>query len=510
MSEQCEQWDKQWGELLTRSYGPEVQASFEFRANLLADLKKKVAERKVETETEEDGKWRLLLTKSYVPCTPSPEFKEALLPKLRAMQLEVAPISDEERQDTTIRNLLTKTYSPIAPRREFETRLLENLKERQRNTRQLKVVSRRKTLFLSGISGMAAAAAVLFVVWAMPVAERTPDIPPLTFTAGLSVRTPEPVGDFSLMSASLTAPTAGNSVQSPNAVAALAALDDSYSVDKVFAGLSLPQTVHGVGMEMDAGDGWTAMDESAKLALRPGMRFRPASLETTPKGLGFGDGSSMFVMSEDAVVDATERGMLLASGEVMVTVPEGVEDSFRLHFPERDIAVESGTTVVVAAKNASDYADGGAPAPVVMVLDGGMALAKGPQGSGPLFGNQVYLVDNYVTPALPGRPLCAVECEQLAPAIEEFNRVSPDLGPGLLVSLSENSSISPAAPKGFVKRGSRWQSNDYANEPTVRIQYLSDEYFGFANARRDLAPALSLGSEVVIDGGDGNYYEIYE
>ena len=66
------------------------------------------------------------------------------------------------------------------------------------------------------------------------------------------------------------------------------------------------------------------------------------------------------------------------------------------------------------------------------------------------------------------------------------------------------------SPAGFTRKGDRWVADTYRNEPTVKLQYLSDEYFGFANERRDLARALALGSRVVIDGADGTFYEIHK
>jgi hypothetical protein len=286
-----------------------------------------------------------------------------------------------------------------------------------------------------------------------------------------------------------------------------------YNVDTTFASMPLDNTVRGIDMEMNTGSGWQAMAGDMIAALAPGMLFRPAASRKTggTTGLGFGDGTTI-LMCPDSVIEATDKGIQVRNGTLAVEVPKSAGGGFLMHFPERDISVEPGTMLAVTVPSPDAYADGGSPAPFIRVADGGLAIARGRNGSGPLLANRVYRLDNYVTPDLPSRPLCDAEREELLRSLSRpmAPERSASNNAALLASSGGYFAPVPSTPKNFVQRGSRWFAKDYDNQSTIKIKYLSDEYFGFANARRDLAPALSLGSEVVIDGGDGNYYEIYE
>lgn len=537
--------DENWGRLLQAAYVP-CNANPGFKASLLTRLKTKQAEMsQTETQSVEDRNWSRLLKSAYVPCDENASFKTQLLTQLKTKQTQLedvpAPVGEEAAVDT----VLSSSYTPIKPRREFQTRLLENLKERQRSTTIIRRSSRRRTIFMSSISSIAAAAAVVFVVWLLPVDGQKPEN---------TVAAPAPealamLDSISMPSEGITAsaitapaydvaaipvtfePEAFDSTQTggfansfadfadvaaPAAGLAFAAAG-SYRLSDAFSSRPLPETVRGIGMEIDSGDGWQVMDETYIANISPGMAFRPVQSALSTTGLGFGDGSTV-LMCQDAELEATADGFKVRRGTLAVTVPENSEERFRLHFPERDIAIEPGTMLAVTVESGEGYAEGGAPAPLVRVADGGMAIARGKNGSGPLLANHVYRIDRYVSPDLPSRSLCEAECEELekslyrraAPQSPSSGSFAPGRLPSQLVSLPMPQYRSTPAPEGFSKKGSRWEAHSYVNQPTIRIKYLSDDYFGFANMRRDLASALSLGSEVVIDGGDGNFYEIYK
>lgn len=548
MSDQSTKWDKQWSELLTHCHGMDVQADAGFKAGLLADLKRKASEnRHAEPETAvDDAQWGRLMKSAYIPCHPEEGFKNGLLTQLKAKQAKMAAPAISE--DEAIRTILTKSYRPVAPRKEFETRLLENLKDRQRSATQVRRNSRRRTLYLSVASSVAAAAMVMFVVWLSPVGgNATPSIP--ARSGGLRLTVPDTtvtltppaasLSDTAVASlASATSPAQpvwpiannndtvfasldttpafesfGRASMEPAAFETVPASYTTYRTADAFSGNPLPDKAFALqNVEMGAGGAWKSVSEA--IDIQPGDMFRAAS------GMGhlkFSDGTLLSI-SPDTLLKATADGLMVAQGFMLVAVPSSARERFRLHFEERDIAVEPGTDLAVMVEPTDKFAEGGAPAPMVMVVaskehPGGLALARGKNGVGPLFASQLYRLDNYVTPDLPSRTLCDTECQDLGKMFNSETVVQQGLDKALFAGgFAGDREISNYAtvltPAGFAKKGNRWIADSYNNEQTVKLKYLSDAYFGFANERRDLSRELSLGAEVVIDGGDGSFYEI--
>ncbi len=411
-----------------------------------------------------------------------------------------------------VEELISTAYVPVEPSREFQTRLLHNLKERQQTTIKKKEETRRRSIFSSFASGLAAAAAVAFVVWLAPTgsnAERESYVQTQP-AAGISsdsfkIDTTNTAG--TQLIASTSSDVVGN-IQTASLTRNAASGYESYSVDAAFASPALPKTVRGVGMQVNDGSGWRDMDESSVTRVSSGMAFR-ATRQTA--GLGFSDGSTILMWPE-AVITANDHGFAVDQGQLAVTVPAGVDQRFHINLPERDIAIEPGTMLAVNAFYPSRYAEGGAPAPEVKVLDGGLAVARGKNGAGPLLANQVYLIDNYITPDIPGRPLCSAESAELEGACEGPSGLAPYIvEPSRLVA--NNTLVNPSVssgPSGFIKKNGKWVVNSYTDgQPVIKIQYLSDDYFGLANSRRDLGSALAAGPEAIIDAGDGVFYEIH-
>lgn len=515
MSDHDVRWDKQWHELLSRCHSGKVEADAGFKSRLLEELKQKTAcgtlpssdrsEPACAEDIGTDEQWSRLFRHAYVPCRPSERFKTALFAEMAARNAILTNTAPEEK---AIASMLQQ-IEPAAPRREFQTRLLHNMKQRQRTTVIQRKSSRRRTIFMSAMSGMAAAAAVLFVVWAQPFSPAAVSVPfsptgaAMASGGGAVFSTPiRAIPSGSVLAAfSDTAFPSERSVRSGSGRASFA----DYRVDDVFNADPLPATMRGVDMEINSGDGWRSMDETQVAQVAPGVSFRPLA-DREMAGLGFGDGTTVH-MRPGSMVAMTENGLSVVRGTMTVNVPANADGRFYLHFPAREIAIEPGTMMAVSVASPEGYADGGAPAPVVKVLEGGMAVAKGGAGAGILLANQVYQIDNYVTPDLPGRPLCAAECEEFEAAA--FMQPEDGYNPAQLVSADQGMRYRPSpSPVGFTRKGERWVADSYADEPTVVIQYLSDSYFSFASARRDLSVGLSLGSSVILDGGDGTFYEV--
>lgn len=515
MTDQAEKWGKQWQDLLTHSYG-DVEADRGFRARLLSDLKRKTAQNLAassETESTDEENWSKLLTVSYVPCEPRAEFGRQLFAELRLKtklnadaKIHASAAEAPTPEDAAMRTLLTKSYDPVAPRKEFETRLLENLKERQRATHVIRRSSRRRTLWFSGLSGVAAAAMAAFVVWLAPLdsmfapsssvshSREFASLSSSSFAGADTLETasePSPVSRMGLVPASLTVPAAA----------------DAYKAADSFAGRPYPRTARGIAMEVDDGDGWKPMDITTLVELRPGLTFRANGEKG---GLGLSDGSSVF-MCPDSVVAVTENGFAVRQGVASFETFEQSDEHLRLDFASRDISLEPGTQLVVSMRP-GEYADGGAPAPIITVMDGGMALIRNENGIGPMFADHIYQMHEFVTPDIPGRPIGSVDRRALMRALDREVPVqaTPSYAPSQMVDGGVvTGSLPIARPRGFAKQGSKWVAAGYDDQPTVRLRYLSDEYFDFANHRRDLASGLGLGGEVILDGGDGNFYEIH-
>lgn len=535
MIDESNKWDKQWNVLLTRCHGEEVKADAGFKSGLLDELKRKTAENLDSSQTTDestDANWRRLLTKTYIPCHHDEQFKSVLLTQLQAKQREMAgPVTAEVTEDTAIRTILSKSYQPVSPRREFQTRLLHNLKERQRNTAVVRRKSRRRTFIMSAASSIAAAAMVMFVAWIVPqgvqgrvTASSNPEMPNLNLPIPETAMIPAavPAEEYAPQISRTFIPA---SFETPASFAPEERVQTrfaSYSPTDAFSGPALPERVYAYhNMEMDSGKGWASMASTGDMAMLPGMSFR------TKDSMGhmeFEDGS-LISFSPDSILDTTDDGLTVKQGFMLVSVPDTATNPFRLHFSERDIAIEPGTDLAVMVESPEKYAEGGAPAPLVMVVDrqdspGGFALAKGKGdiGIGPLLAKQLYRLDNYVTPNLPGRTMCDTECQDLDKMFKMETVRRADVPMTSLASGGftgfQGSEANPysvvISPAGFSKKGDRWLADSYKDQPTVKIQYLSNEYFGLANSRRDLALALALGGKVVIDSGDGTFYEIHQ
>ena len=493
MSDDATGRDGEWSVLLTRCH-EEVEVDQDFKANLLGLMKAKLAERWKGAETDDglaryEGSWSELLHKTGAHCGPGAIYSHNLLMKLKTRQRELAA----GRGDAAFGDVLSASYVPVEPRQEFATRLLRNLKERQR-TRVLYLRNlRRRSLFSAFISS---AAVVPLVVWIASVNDiAPPDARGATDSTGVAnviVDGGHPIA---------VEPVIQPAVKSaPGGFSLLAA---AYSAPP------LPKTARGIGMEMDDGAGWRRLDEDALVRVSPGMAFR--SVRPEAAGLGFDDGS-VVQMRQDAVIMATEKGFEVRRGTMSVGVPQESAGGFRLFFPERDIAVQPGTLLIVKAFAPDKYADGGAPAPEVMVVDGGFALARGESGVGPLFANRVYMIDNYLTPDIPSRQLCSSELQDLgecgvtAPAPLSPSEPSSSF---LRVSGGSPPAESVPGPRGFRRENDMWIADAYDGGDTVKVPYLSDAYFSLADQRRDLASAFVLGPNVIVDGGDGVFYEIH-
>lgn len=519
MIDQAEKWDNEWQKLLTHSYG-DVEADRGFRARLLSDLKRKTAENLTASPAAESGNdenWSKLLTASYVPCQPRESFKRNLVAELRLKTKLNADADVYESaadapspEDAAMRVLLTKSYDPVKPRKEFETRLLENLKERQRVTRVIKRSSRRRTIWFSAVSSLAAAAMVMFAVWVAPVDSTfAPNSAPDYSQQIASLSSSPSSNTATLETASEPSPVSQMELV-PAGLATLATVG-AYSAVEAFSGRPYPQTVRGISMEVDDGDGWKPLDVTTLVELRPGLAFRSVGGEGEKSGLGLSDGSTV-LMCPDSVVAVTEKGFTVRKG-LATFGTEKSDERLRLDFNTRDIAVEPGTMLAVSVPS-GEYADAGAPAPLVAVLDGGLALMRNENGIGPMFADHIYQMHEFVTPDIPGRPLNNLDRQNLQEALDRDtpfrattrNSYTPDQ---MVDGGSVKGSLDIARPTGFEKQGTKWVAAGYDNQPTIKLRYLSDEYFGFASQRRDLASALALGGQVILDGGDGNFYEIY-
>ncbi|MDR3210424.1 MAG: hypothetical protein LBU79_00715 [Planctomycetota bacterium] len=520
MSDKFSQPDTQhqWNRLLSGSTGSAPSPAFQ--ENLLRQLRARqvsLSSENQESSPVADQSWQRLLA-STQHASARPEFALSLLRELR----------EKMAADGIANQTVSDQPEGVRPREYFQDHLLINLKARQHAAQIIRSDRRRYSIFAPLLSGLAAAVLLLllgnipFSTTDSPVVlnpETTsalalvPDTPPVdTEDLRESVASVSPVNATPVLSS--VPPSVSPSPGTLVAAAYNPTGDEpvSYDLDAIFALPALPKTVRGVGVEIDDGNGWKVLDESRLTRLAPGLAFRSIQNQA---GLEFGNGSTI-LMQPEAILVATSEGFSVKQGELAVNVPVDNSESLRLHFPERDLAVEPGTMLVVNAFYPDRYADGGAPAPEVKILDGGLAFARGKSGNAPLLANQVYLIDKYVTPDLPSRPLCRAECDAmenygLPTGLQSPGQPQRQIDPRQLVmdTGAFNRDISTSAsPSGFRQEGNRWVAKTYSGQPTIPVKYLSNPYFGLAATRRDLGSALALGPNVVIDNGEGVFYEI--
>ncbi|MDR3078086.1 MAG: hypothetical protein LBV15_04920 [Planctomycetota bacterium] len=503
MDDGREKWEREWELLLSRARGGD-RLRPEFRDRLLTRLKERLGEVRASAEAAEEENWRRLL--SVCQCRPAPEFRASLWERLRARQRETAGVSRPEDGEENALRAMFAAYVPVSPRPKFSDNLLNSLKERQRQTVGSRRVFRRQAIFFSLVSTLAAACYVLIPIISFN---------PLPGPGPEAARPPILVDVSPISDLDYEAPETASAVDAMPLPASL----DGFSAEDLFQGRLLPAKVWAVELEMSGDGGWHPLETGRELELKAGQAFRPDPRRSGSAALAFADGSYI-ALRDGAVLEATERGFSVQRGALAAEVPAGSSDRLFLHFPERDIAVRPGTSLAVNSAPPEAYAEGGAPAPRVAVSDGGLAVARGKYGSGALLANHVYDIDSYVSPELPGRGLCLVECEDLerqfpaAPFADSARLVSGGGGEGGVAAygLSEarrQSYRSSPAPAGFRKVGDRWLADSYDHRPAIRIKYLSDAYFALADRRRDLAAALALGPEVVINGGGGEFFEIH-
>jgi Ca-activated chloride channel homolog len=62
-------------------------------------------------------------------------------------------------------------------------------------------------------------------------------------------------------------------------------------------------------------------------------------------------------------------------------------------------------------------------------------------------------------------------------------------------------------PRTYYKRDNVWVVSSYEKQTTIKVKYLSDEYFDLAKKNPQLARAFALGDRVIAEA-DGKYYEL--
>lgn len=518
--------ERLFGALLKRNFET-VEADPSFRVSLLNKLKQSQATARQETEQSaveagdvgREDQWRRLLSTTYPPLSIRPAFKNELFEKMRT---QIA----QAKEDHAFNAILHRAFQPVQPSGDFQQSLLDKLKNKQREQVEARAYRRRRAVVTSLFTSLSAAAMVLFVVWLTPPDNNA-------YRAGGIA---EPIPSAIRQTMPMAAVTANP--DSPQVAEAVSTNGD-WSVANAFAGSKLPNEVRGVGMEMNAGDGWIPMDENQSIPLAPGTHFRAV---TNQSGLGFDGASLAFFPNAEAA--ATENGIQIQRGQVALKHSQDADKSFMITFPERDIAVQPGSILTVDVGRTELYAEGGGPSPEVKVLDGGFAVAKSKSGKaagevGPLLAGRAYRIDRYSTADMPSRPLSKEERKEFEPTVAQspapagsynasgLSMVSNTrVGPGF----SARDSSAPLRPNTTMRRymyddklnsfsiptpvftfdGDRWVQEGYVGQDTHKIRYLSPDYFKLAMDRRDLAPALEYGAKVIFNKGDGTYYEIYK
>lgn len=292
--------------------------------------------------------------------------------------------------------LLKTTYEKPSIRPDFRDQLLGQLKERQR---ERSMSRRRKVLVL--YSSVTAAAAALVLV-ALPV---------------LSAATPVHSGGNGqtvLAQRAVSMPEAQPASFSPLSLDPTCDTTTAFASSNVngqplfnFAGRTA-RAVNAVDVAEPSTGAWRTVASGETFALENGTRFRTpiGSLNEISVEIDKGPTVMLDGMSQMKICAGELR---LEDGNALVSVTGG-DQPVGLRLAGQDVELLPGTMAFMHLEDGEGYADGGAPAPVLVLLKGqGQTLDA---HKTPLLAGQVYELYETGTGKFPTRPLGAYEREQ--------------------------------------------------------------------------------------------------
>ncbi len=337
-------------------------------------------------------------------------------------------IMSDEGFEKGLKLLLNQAYDRPEPDEIFRNQLLQRLRGKQMQVR----ARRRRKIITLCTSCATAAAAAAFVIGVLPLNGLQPVAAPepgvaaapqpgaaQPFATGSHYR-PLPPSAIKIASHGdlRTAPFA-DFVSAPGGSRSVEA-----SVAPVLAGTVTPaqithldgQYAHAINaIEIRTGTGdWSALKADSKFMLKKGMQIRTPVGTADPVTVAIRNGT-MLMLDGMSRIAVGEKDLRLQDGRAVVSLTHsklGVE----LHLAKQELALQPGAMAFLRVEDGDDYAQGGAPAPVMVLLKG-QALPLQADGAvrsdaNVLSANKVYELYNTGTGRYPSREIGSYESQQ--------------------------------------------------------------------------------------------------
>jgi len=319
--------------------------------------------------------------------------------------------------DGNLKKLLTRAYEIPEYREEFRADLLAKLKDSQRLralARQRRTVPR--VFFLGTIAGMAAAAAVLLLV--LPGIQLDPGrqargTQPQTETGG----TPAPT-----IAADANADADSTASPTPPAVGELArAAEWDGQPAEILPDLRTQTATVGdkevkvhdvVFVRHDSDNNWQRVSQDGTFTLTPGTAFRTAPKAREAIGVWIDEGAKL-VLRPDSQISNDQDGLKLEHGIALLSLDQA-HAALRMRLPDYAVEAQPGSEVYLKVENGPEYAVGGEPAPVIIVLRGTATVHSAASGKEQqLLAGRVYELYDTLTGDIPCRSLYELERKQM-------------------------------------------------------------------------------------------------
>jgi hypothetical protein len=377
--------------------------------------------------------------------------------------------------EENLQKMLTRAYEPLQYRQAFYDSLLERLKTQQRQTKSERTVRRvrHRRYYVGALASLAAAAAIALAVAPLlrsgPVAPVVPDLAQGNVSSAPSPEPVEPASSrLAIRFAQVNATNALECRENVGAPWKAVVPGDLVMADRME--LRLPESANGAAAALKT-------EDATALSMQPGTRIR----------------------NQGGRIVLDQGGLHLAVSQGQTALGVQVE--------KRDFDVMPGSEVYFKAFAPEGHAQGGVPAPRVMVMTGAVCVRdefanRLPAGylftlydtvNGCVPGvslEEKETVKDFATPVAP-RPGLGRVSSQVSVLTRERGREVLAIGEHLFVS----------APDGLVEAA--WDPSEKAQ----RLVFASPEYAQLAQEHSDVARAAALGSRVVIKIG-GQAYEI--
>lgn len=334
----------------------------------------------------------------------------------------------DEGFEKGLKLLLNQAYDRPEPDEKFRSDLLQRLRGRQM---QARAARRRKviTLYTSCVSAAAAAAIVIGVVplgalqstpapskeiVSAPAPFKPTDVTVRQFERPIPAATIEVLKRENVRTPSYgqTTLVAAPGRSAPAQVAAVPAGSVS-AAELIALDGQAAQAINSVEIRTESGE-WSTIKANARFTLKKGMQIRTPVGAADPVTVAIRSGALLMLdgMSRVAV---GEKDLQLQDGRAVVSLAHS-NLGLGLNLDRQELALQPGAMAFLRVDDSEEYAQGGEPAPVLVLLKG-QALPLQDDGAvradgNVLTANKVYELYNTGTGRYPSRDLGSYETQQ--------------------------------------------------------------------------------------------------